>query len=259
MSKNTHIILIHGMWSTPEVLAPLHDFFVDLGYSVDVPRLPFHFSKEEMDDVNQQNLITSSVSDYLDELQTVINDNRKPVILVGHSMGGLLAQLLAARNPCAGLILLSSAAPAGINPWSWSVVRTFGANLFKMPLWKHTTKLKLDNISYGIANTLDSNTQQDILAASTYESGKVSWQIANWYLYRNPTTHYDARDIQCPVLIIGGCKDKITPIHLQRKIAQKINQATLHELSDACHWTVSGKHFDAVQTRITSWLSITIN
>ena len=67
-------------------------------------------------------------------------------------MGGLLAQLTAARVPCQRLILLSSAAPAGINGMHLSVLRTLGSNLFLFPLWRKTTALKLANVQYGVTN-----------------------------------------------------------------------------------------------------------
>ena len=40
----------------------------------------------------------------------------EPAVLVGHSLGGLLAQMLAARHPVRALVLLAPAAPAGILP-----------------------------------------------------------------------------------------------------------------------------------------------
>lgn len=248
-------ILIHGMWSTPDTLQELSSAFSDLGFKVACPRLPFHYEKENMDQAALNGLIHSTVKDYVAAVQTEIDASDEDFILVGHSMGGLIAQLAAAQNPTLkGLILISSAAPAGINAWRWSVIRTFGKNLLKVPIWQKTTTLSFKNIRYGIANTLDKDTQHEIHRLATYESGRVSWQIANWYLYNPAPTAYDPNRISCPIFMVAGEEDKITPIKLQRQIHQTLKQSSLVELPDTCHWTIAGKHLKAVMEQVSPWL-----
>ncbi|MGM0451408.1 MAG: alpha/beta hydrolase, partial [Pseudomonadota bacterium] len=136
------VMLIHGMWCTPEVLTELREAFEQAGYPVEAPCLPLHMDKAEYDDQLRAKLAQTSLQDYVAFLVDRVNRLEAPPILVGHSMGGLLAQLVAARVPCEKLVLLSSAAPGGINGWRWSVVRTFGRNLLLFPLWKHVMELR---------------------------------------------------------------------------------------------------------------------
>ena len=172
-------------------------------------------------------------------------------------MGGLLVQLAAAQVPCQRLILLSSAAPAGINGLSLSAIRTLGSNILRFPLWRSITEVKLENIRYGIANTQSAAVQQDIYANSTYESGMATWQISMGLLLgRRSAAYVDTAQIQCPVLIIGGTADRITPINVQRSIAQRFGvRGQLVEIPNCCHWTVGGKFFPQVRTEIFQWLA----
>lgn len=261
MTQLAPVFLIHGMWSTPDIMDELKASFEAQGYEVYAPCLPLHQPKNQLSASQRKQLGRLGIGDYvsalLDDIFRVMKDkpDQKP-ILVGHSMGGLLAQLVAAEIECEKLILLSSGAPAGINATSLSVLRTFGHNLFKFPLWRSFTNLLLKNIQYGIANTQSAQVHQDLVRASTFESGRVTTQMSMWYLFPRPPTRVNFAKIQCPVLVIGGTEDKITPIKIQHKIAKKFGQqASLRVIQGACHYTVGGSFFPTIREHIFSWLS----
>lgn len=250
------VVLIHGMWSTPDTLSDLKQSFSDQGYDVHTPRLPYHYPRHELSESTLEHFGSASIDDYVDSLCRFVEGLDKPPILVGHSMGGLLAQLVAARLPCDKLILLSSAPPAGINGWTWSVVRTFGRNLFIFPLWKNVTRLTLDNVRYGIANSQSPQLQQDIMTDVTYESGLATTQIGMWFLFRSPATRVNYTNINCPVLIVGGTEDKITTFKVQQKISEKYGGlARLVPIDGCCHWTIGGSYFPRISNAISTWLN----
>jgi len=244
------------MWSTPDTLIELKQSFENQGYEVHTPRLPYHFDKAQMDHAAKVGLSKSGILTYVAAVLALVKSLDKPPILLGHSMGGLIAQLVAARTPCAALILLSSAPPAGVHAWAWSVVRTFGHNLFKFPMWKKLTDLRIENIRYGIANTQSAKVKREIFESATYESGLASFQLGMWFLYKQPPTKVDVAAIKCPILMLGGSEDKITPIALQRKIAATFDgRAPLIELPGICHWTVGGRAVPAIEQHIANWLA----
>ncbi len=249
------VVLIHGMWSTPETLADVKEAFESNGYTTHVPRLPYHHPRHELSAIEQARLGGATIQEYLESLCRLIESLDQQPILVGHSMGGLLAQLVAAKYPCNRLILLSSAGAAGYNSWSWSVIRTFGHNLFKFPLWKQTTNLTLSKVSYGIANSQTPAVQKDIITSATYESGMAATQIGMWFLFRRPPTRVNYGNITCPVLVIGGNQDKVTPIFIQKKIVKCFGGlASLYTIDGCCHWTIGGKYFPQITSKIFNWL-----
>lgn len=249
------VMLVHGMWSTAEALSELRQAFVEQGYVVHAPTLPFHMEKSAYTADDKARLARATLQDYVEFIIARVNALDTAPILVGHSMGGLLAQLVAARVPVDKLVLLSSAAPGGINSWSWSMVRTFGRNLFLFPLWRRVTEVRAANVRYGIANSQTQVVQQQILDLATYESGMATFQIGIGGLLPNGFSRVDARAVQCPVLVIGGTADRITPIKIQRAIARKYgSRAHLVELPGVCHWTIGGSNLLRIRSAIFNWL-----
>ncbi|TVP57174.1 MAG: alpha/beta hydrolase [Halomonadaceae bacterium] len=255
-SAKPDLVMIHGMWSTPAVFAEMGEYFEQQGYRVHIPALPGHRPMVEMDESARISLKQCGINTYAAAIEQLVRSLPRPPVLIGHSMGGLIAQMVAARVPVERLILLSSAAPAGINSWAWSVVRTFGHNLFKFPLWRSLTEVGPANIRYGIANSQTPAVQQDIHQLTTYESGLASFQIGMWFLFRKPLTRLDPEAVGCPVLLLSGQQDRITPITVQRKIARLYkDKATLIELPGLCHWTIAGHGLDTVTGHIKEWLA----
>lgn len=250
------VILVHGMWSSKETLKEVEDAFISQGYSTEALNLPYHCPKAEHTADSKEYLARAGLQDYQQYIVEQIKKHDEPPILVGHSMGGLLVQLVAAQVPCKGLVLLSSAPPAGINGLSYSAIRTMGRNMLRFPLWRKVTEVGLRNVRYGIANAQSSELQQEIFEKSTYESGTATIQISLGLFLRNRSvSHVNNDKIQCPILIIGGTCDRITPITVQRKIDKNFGaQSKLVEIKDCCHWTVGGKYFPQIKSEIFNWL-----
>lgn len=252
------VILVHGMWSNQDTLKEVQDTFAEQGYVTEALCLPYHHSKQEHTQASIKSLAQARLQDYVEHIVERIKQQETAPILVGHSMGGLLVQLAAAQVHCERLILLSSAAPAGINGLSLSAIRTFGSNLLRFPLWKSITEVKMKSVRYGIANSQSTDLQQEIYSKSTYESGMATLQISMGLLLRKRSAAYvNEASINCPVLIIGGTADRITPISVQRNIAKRFgSRCKLVEISGCCHWTIGGKYFPQIQPQIFKWLSV---
>ncbi|MDX1802817.1 MAG: alpha/beta hydrolase [Alcanivorax sp.] len=252
------VLLIHGMWSDGETLHEVRDAFEEQGHQVDSVTLPYHRTRANHTTASLASLARATLQDYVAFLVDHIKKMDAAPILVGHSMGGLLAQLTAARVPCDRLILLSSAAPAGINGLGLSVFRTLGSNLFRFPLWKSATDLKLANVQYGIANAQSPAVQRDIFEQTSFESGMATFQLTLAAFSSKSFARVEPGSIRCPVLIIGGVEDRITPIGVQRRIAKRYgDRCQLVEISGCDHWTVGGRYFQEVCTVMFDWLGNT--
>ena len=92
-------------------LVNLLQFYQQQGYTVYTPALRHHESEHQ----NRAELAKTSVCDYLDDLIKFVKTlNEKPIV-IGHSLGALLALQLASRGLAAQAVLLSLA-PAGFLP-----------------------------------------------------------------------------------------------------------------------------------------------
>ncbi|WP_287962844.1 alpha/beta hydrolase [Alcanivorax sp.] len=249
------VLLIHGMWSDGETLHEVRDAFIWQGYAVDSVTLPYHRPRAEHTSASLASLARATLQDYVEFLVEHVKKMPSAPIIVGHSMGGLLAQLTAARVPCERLVLLSSAAPAGINGLGFSVFRTLGSNLFRFPLWRSATHLKLANVTYGVANTQSEAVQREVFESCSYESGMVTFQMTLAAFSRKTFANVEPESIRCPVLIIGGVEDRITPIGVQRRIAKRYGErCQLVEIPGCDHWTVGGRFFPEIRHALFDWL-----
>jgi pimeloyl-ACP methyl ester carboxylesterase len=105
------VVLIHGSWSRGEQLAPARAAFEERGYTAHTPTLRHH---ELPLHEGAMKIAALSLRDYTDDLVAFVNSLDSPPLLVGHSLGGLLAQLVAARTRHAGLVAACPAPAAGI-------------------------------------------------------------------------------------------------------------------------------------------------
>jgi len=106
----TPLIFIHGAftgaWTWSEHIVP---WFQERGYVATALDLPGHGDR---DDVAQ--LQDFGIDDFTDAVLAAIDDVESPPILIGHSMGGYVAQCVAGRRDLAGLVLVSSVPPTGL-------------------------------------------------------------------------------------------------------------------------------------------------
>jgi nucleotide-binding universal stress UspA family protein len=111
MADTKHVVLIHGSWSRGEQLAPARTAFEERGYTAHTPTLRHH---ELPMQEGAMKIASLSLRDYTDDLVTFVNSLDCPPLLIGHSTGGLLAQLVAARTRHAGLVAACPAPAGGI-------------------------------------------------------------------------------------------------------------------------------------------------
>ena len=109
MSAKPPVIMVHGAfcggWAFEAFRAP----FEAAGHGVTTPDLRGHGPDEPSSAV-----VGLSMSDYAKDVAALVRAQPAPPGLIGHSMGGLVAMLAAAKAEVAGLILLAPSPPWGI-------------------------------------------------------------------------------------------------------------------------------------------------
>ena len=117
MADKPPIVLIHGACSQPAHFDAWRAFFTAAGYACVAPALPGHAPS------NRAVLRRQGFADYLDAMRAVVTGLGTRPIVIGHSMGGLIARMLAAEGLCAAIVLVAPLpagrvpAPAGALPY----------------------------------------------------------------------------------------------------------------------------------------------
>jgi pimeloyl-ACP methyl ester carboxylesterase len=247
------IFLIHGMCGGAWVWDRYRTVFESLGYRCIAPTLRYH-------DVDPQGeapaqLGTTGLLDYVQDLSAEIKHLDIEPILMGHSIGGLLAQMLGSRMPCTALVLLAPVPPAGILCLKPSIVKGFGSILKRWGWWKRPIRCTFQEAVYGMLHLLPVQEQHGTHARFAYESGRAAFQSGFWFLDPKRTATVDASRITCPVLVLAGAQDRIAPASVARRVAQHYApHASYHSFPNHAHWMVGEPGWEEVAEDISGWL-----
>ena len=91
--KKAPVVMFHGAFTGPWVWGGFAEKFKSAGYKVHTPCLRHHENKKP-----SAGLAQVSLTDYAADLGSFLDELGTPAILVGHSMGGFLAQMVAAKK-----------------------------------------------------------------------------------------------------------------------------------------------------------------
>ena len=117
------IVLIHGMWMTPLSWEHYASHYIDRGHRVITPAWP-GLDKEPAElRRDPAPLRGLSIKDIVDHYDTIMRGLDRPPIIIGHSFGGLLAQLLLDRGLGAAGVALGTGAPKGVLRLPYSTLR----------------------------------------------------------------------------------------------------------------------------------------
>ena len=247
------IVMVHGLWGGSWCWDNYKTFYEKMGYRCLTPTLRYH----DADPVDEPDPRLGSVSlnDYANDLENLIKNLDAPPILIGHSMGGLLAQILASRKLAKALILLTPAAPQGILSLTPSVVKSFWSLLTTWAFWRKSGRQTFKEAAYSTMGRLPPDQKMEVKDKLVHESGRVMFEIGFWYLDPREASRVDESNITCPILIIAGAEDKITPASVVRKIADKYKEVAVYrEFKNHGHWVVGEPGWENIAAYSTQWL-----
>lgn len=194
----------------------------------------------------------TSLKDYVQDARYALG-KIGPSILIGHSMGGLIAQIIASKDKkklVKATVLVTSAPPRGIltrhtplllaRLWRWRYAYAALAKRSFQNRDADTLRLMLNN--------MPSSEAKRLISKFADESGLVAREIMIGSIAIDP------RSIHCPKLIVGARNDMLTPASIQRKIAKKYN-ADYFEFSLHAHALMLEKNWQEPIQSILAWLT----
>ena len=247
------VVFIHGMWSTPATFDGLRAVLEARGIATHAPALPFHDRDPALPPPPE--LGSVSVEDYLTFLAAEVARLPTPPVIAGHSMGGFLAQALAARVGAPGLVLFSPAATAATNVPALDPVRTLAGVVTKGGWWRRPTLIDAGRARWGIYNEVPPEIATEEIGRLVWDSGHVLYELALPFVARTGAATVDYGRLTMPTLIVVGNRDRITPAAIARATARKVaGRVDYHELPGVGHWLFWGGVEAEVAALTGEWL-----
>ena len=208
-SGRTPVVFIHGLWLLPSSWDRWAQLFEEAGYAALTPSWPDDPETVEEARAHPEVLAKKTLAQVADHTAEVIGRlDRKPAVM-GHSTGGLLAQMIAGRGLSAATVAIDPGPFRGVLPLPISTLRV-SIPVLRNPLNRgRAVTLTFDQFKYGWANALDEEEAKQLYEAYHVAApGVALMQMANANL--NPWTEakVDTRNPdRGPLLILEGERD----------------------------------------------------
>lgn len=246
------IVLIHGTWCNGQVWGAFADQLAAMGVRVHRPSLRYHdLPYEEV----EAKVGSVSLQDYTDDLVALVESLPEPPILLGHSLGCLLAQMVAERTPVPGMVLMGPAPTGDIFALYPTMIRCFIKHFLRWGFWEKPMPPYKDEFFRYCLNAQEDSIKEDLFRELVPESGKVYAQMAFPFWDKSRAAYVDFSKIACPVLVITGSEDKMTVSAIARKTAKNYEDSVLVSLTGADHMYESGKFQAKTLGVISNWLA----
>jgi non-heme chloroperoxidase len=212
-SDATPVVFVHGLWLLPSSWDPWVKLFEEAGYVGLTPDWPDDPETVEAARANPDVLAKKTLKQVADHTTELINALDKKPVVMGHSTGGLLAQMLAGRGLSAVTVAIDPGVFRGVLPLPGSVLKGVGPFLVDPRTRGRAITLTFDQFKYSWANALDEKEAKELYDRFHVAGSGISLvQMGNanvnpWTEAKVDTTNPD----RGPLLIIDGEKDHTVP------------------------------------------------
>lgn len=239
------ILFLHGVFGRPSLLEPWIRYFEAAGYHTHAPTLP---GRDPSDD---RVLARTGIDDCFQVALEAYDRLGGSPVVIGHSMGGLLTQRIAAARRPAAAVLLASIPPGVLWPQPAALPHLFPllpAILRARPFKPSDRTMREVPLS-----TLPRAEQDDLIARLARDSGRVFREMS----LGARSTRVIAADVTCPVLCVSAGMDRNVAQWISRRIARRYRAE--HQVHPALpHWIVAESAVDTVAPPVLDWLDKTL-
>jgi pimeloyl-ACP methyl ester carboxylesterase len=254
------LMLIHGAWLSARSWENFADYFGKRGFAVSAPEWPRKHGDVEQLREDADELKGLGLDEIVDHHEQLIRELDQPPVLIGHSYGGLIVELLLDRGLGRAGVAMSPAPPKGILVLPFSTLKAGAPALAHPSKWHGVVTLTQDEFAYGFVNTFS---PEDAAAAyeryAVPETGQIFYEagFANFHLHPPTEVHFKSGD-RAPLLIVGAEQDHTVPASLSKAQYKKYERSPAKtdyvEFEGRPHMMMAAEGWEELAASIDEWL-----
>ncbi|MCM3903890.1 MAG: alpha/beta hydrolase [Pyrinomonadaceae bacterium] len=194
-------------------------YFESKGYKTMAPPWPYKDASAAELRARQPNdtdLAALTLSEVIDNYAAVVKGLPEKPILIGHSLGGLMTQVLVNRDLAAAGVAIHSVPPLGVFPYEFSFLKAGWKSFGLLTSLKKTYLMSFKDWQYAFVNGMALEDQRAAYESSTIPESKT---VARGGL--SSAAKVDFAKPHAPLLFTSGSTDHITPAHLNLRNFKK--------------------------------------
>jgi pimeloyl-ACP methyl ester carboxylesterase len=243
------VLMLHGMCCTGEVWRHFRGLFEARGARVYSPTLRPELRVRRSP---SRDLRALTFADYVEDVVGIAaeleREHGEQPVVIGHSMGGALAQALAERNKVQAAVLISPSPPAGVRTPAarvWWAAVSVGRLVGALPGSIKPARRTADNIVF---NRVPRTERDAAFAGMVHESGRAFADLGRYAV--------DEKNIRVPLLTVAASDDRLVPASLVRLTARKYAAVggELREYEGHGHWLYAEPGWEKPAAEIFDWL-----
>ena len=246
-------VLIHGLFMTRRSWAPWVERLEQRGHravAVAWPGRDRHV--EDLQANPDPNLVKLRLEDVIEHCATVVRGLDAPPVIVGHSMGGLITQILLQRGLGAAGIAIHSAPPRGVVTLKPSFLKANAPVLNPFISAREPYMMPFEKFQYAFVNGMETGVQRAI-----YEEQAVPESLVAARGALGNIAMIDFAAKRAPLLLLAGGADNIIPAGLNRSNAKKYRVSPsvtdFHEFPGRNHYTLGAPGWEEVADYVADW------
>jgi non-heme chloroperoxidase len=212
-SGRTPVVFVHGLWLLASSWDSWAALFEEAGYAAVAPGWPGDPESVQEAKANPDLFARQTLAGIADHYAEVIGKLTKKPAVIGHSFGGMLAQVVAGRGLSAATVSISPAPYRGILPLPISALRVSFPVVSKPANRKRGVALTAEQFRYGFGNAVSEQESQRLYDAySVPGPGQPLFQAATANFNPGTEAKVDTKNPERgPLLVVSGEKDHTVP------------------------------------------------
>jgi pimeloyl-ACP methyl ester carboxylesterase len=219
------VVFITGAFVSHSGWEPWQAYFESKGYTTIAPSWPYKDAPaaelRSQHPLNNPGLAALTLTELVDHYANIVKGFPEKPIVIGHSLGGLITQIIVNRGLAAAGVAIHPVPPLGVFPYEFSFLKAGWRALGLFTSLKKTYLMSFKTWQYAFVNGMPLADQKDAYEKNTIPESKT---VARGGL--TSAAKVDFSKPHAPLLLTSGTLDHIIPAHLNHRNFNKYKKSS---------------------------------